>query len=48
MDQQLEQAQAYVDAKNYEAAFNILKSIGKLFDNFNLKFHSVYLTNLNF
>lgn len=29
MDQQLEQAQAYVDAKNYEAAFNILKSIGK-------------------
>ena len=29
MDQDLETAQAYVDAKNYEAAFNILHTLGK-------------------
>ncbi len=28
MDQDLETAQAYVNAKNYEAAFNILHTLG--------------------
>ena len=30
MDQDLETAQAYISAKNYEAAFNILHTLGKL------------------
>jgi hypothetical protein len=28
MEQDLETAQAYIEAKNYDAAFNILHSIG--------------------
>jgi hypothetical protein len=31
MEQELEVAQAYVDAKNYEAAFNILHTLGMLY-----------------
>lgn len=30
MEQELEVAQAYIAAKNYESAFNILHSLGKL------------------
>jgi hypothetical protein len=31
MEQELEMAQAYIEAKNYEAAFNILHPLSKFF-----------------
>ena len=31
MEQELEVAQAYIAAKNYEAAFNILHTLGNLY-----------------